>query len=1355
MIKTALKLFISLIIFVSFVTTTQAQEGTIAETLKFDHVSVDDGLSTNVTYFAMQDNSGFMWFGTADGLNKYDGYEFTVYRQDPEEPTTISNNRVNYILQDQSGTLWAGTAGGFNRFDRETERFTRYTHEADNPKSLSHNFVNVIYEDQTDNLWVGTSAGLDLFDRETETFTHYHAGDIEADKHQAVTAIYQDQAGTLWIGTDVGLKKFAIESETFTPYRHDENDPTSISHDTVNVIYENVSGQLWIGTVGGLNRFNRETDTFTRYQADETDPYSLSDNMVTTITEDATQQLWIGTSGGGVNIFDSSTETFTPYLPDPNNPYSLSEVAVNSIYEDHTGTLWITTLASGLNRLDPQAEKFAHYSYNENNPLSLSDDKIRIIHEDHAGLLWIGTVGGGLNSFDYETKTFTHYMHDETDPHSLSHNTVVSAYEDSQGRLWVGTWGGGLNRFDRETGQFIRYLPDETDVESISNKIIAYIYEDSTGALWLGMWGTGMDKFNPQTEQIVHYLPDEQNPNSISHGRVIYIYEDSLGALWFATYGGGLNKFDRETETFTLYQHDDDQLDSIIDDLIRVIYEDSHGTLWIGTNGGLDKFDRETETFTHYRTPNGLPNNVIYGILEDEAGNLWLSTNNGLSKFNPQEETFRNYDVRDGLQGDAFANWAHYKSKRGELFFGGNNGLNAFFPDQVTDNPHAPPVVLTDFSLFNLPVGIGDDDSPLQKHVNQTDDMSLTYEQSVFSFEFSALNYTVPEKNQYAYKMEGFDKDWTYVDSSRRFATYTNLDAGTYNFRVKGSNNDDVWNEEGASIKITITPPWWETLWFRGTMLLLVVGLVSGGVYWRTHAIQVQNLMLEAQVAERTKELQEAKEVAEVAQGEAEIAREKAEIAQDKAEVANQAKSSFLANMNHELRTPLNAIIGFSQVMIRTQTLSSENLENIGIVNRSAEHLLTLINQVLNLSKIEAGRETLNKKNFDLQLLLNDLEDMFNLKADDKRLQLSFECGDEVPRHIRTDEIKLRQVIINLLNNALKFTEEGGVTVSVYEISGQEAGQTTSSNKQPTIGFSVADTGAGIAPEDMVDLFTAFTQTEVGRHAQEGTGLGLPISRKFVQLMGGDITVTSDLGQGTVFSFAIQVETITESEIQLSKRVNKKHIIALEPGQPTYRILIVDDRWANRQLLIKLLSPYGFELRDAENGQQALDIWQEWNPHLIWLDMRMPVMDGYEAAKRIKETIKGQATAVIALTASTLEEERSVVLSAGCDDFMRKPFREADIFEMMHKHIGVQYVYEEPAQAIIQSTTEVLTVSELPDEWLASFQQAVITADMDVMLELIDGLDDQHNALADALTDLVNNFEYEKLRDLVEGKTEL
>ncbi len=503
-------------------------------------------------------------------------------------------------------------------------------------------------------------------------------------------------------------------------------------------------------------------------------------------------------------------------------------------------------------------------------------------------------------------------------------------------------------------------------------------------------------------------------------------------------------------------------------------------------------------------------------------------------------------------------------------------------------------------------------------------------------------------------------------------------------------------------------------------------------------ASQLQDFIatLEQKVAERTAELAEAKE---------------------KAEVANQAKSTFLASMSHELRSPLNAILGFSQLMIRSQTLPSEHVENVGIVTRSGEHLLTLINQVLDLSKIEAGRTTLNENNFDLYRLLDDLEDMFQLKADDKGLQLVCDRAPDVPHYVRSDEVKLRQVLINLLNNALKFTSEGSVTVTVErtEKSGvrrQESGEIL--NSDSCLLFSVCDTGAGIASDELDSIFEAFVQSQTGKQAQEGTGLGLPISRKFVQLMGGEMSVSSQVGRGTTFKFDIQVGVVEKSEIE-SKQPTRR-VIALEPNQPRYRILIVDDRYDNRQLLIKLLNPLGFEIREASNGKEAIAVWDNWEPHLIWMDMRMPVMDGYEATKQIKATTKGQATAIIALTASILEEERAVVLSAGCDDFVRKPFREADIFEMMNKHIGVRYVYEDPSQSASSITEEeennalsAAAIAALPEEWVTSLQQALPQGDLDLIAIIIEQIRTQNAPLAKAISSCVDNFEYDKILTLI------
>jgi signal transduction histidine kinase/response regulator of citrate/malate metabolism len=746
------------------------------------------------------------------------------------------------------------------------------------------------------------------------------------------------------------------------------------------------------------------------------------------------------------------------------------------------------------------------------------------------------------------------------------------------------------------------------------------------------------------------------------------------------------------------------------------------------------------------------------------------------------------------LQGNEFSLRAFWQAADGQMFFGGTNGLTAFYPEQISDNPYHPPLVLTDFQLFNKPVQPGQN-SPLARPIWATDHLTLNHDQDIFSFEFAALSYATPHKSRYRYKLEGFEEEWNEVASDRRFATYTNLPAGEYIFRVQGTNDSGLWSDQEATLNLTVLPPWWETSWFRVGGLIGLVGLAYGLYRRRVHAIQKQNRLLELQVTVRTQELTERTEdlahsyaLLEQEIVERKRTEEQLQQAKEAAEAANRAKSAFLANMSHELRSPLNAILGFAQIIRRNQELPHEVNENLGIILRSGEHLLTLINQVLDLSKIEVGRISLNESDFDLYDLLNDLEDMFSLKADDKQLQLIFDHSNDLPRYIRTDEVKLRQVLINLLNNALKFTETGGVTLRVkseeigskeYEVRSSKGNDNDSLLPTPysLLHFEVEDTGPGIAPEEMGRLFEAFTQTETGRQAGEGTGLGLAISRKFIQLMGGDITVKSQIGQGTIFTFNLQCQVIAsienrESPGQLTagkipwppfgrRQGRQNRMITLEPGQPCFRILVVDDQWTNRHLLIQLLNPLGFDLREAENGQQAIEIWEEFEPHLIWMDMRMPVMDGFEATKRIKATTKGQATAIIALTASSFEEERAIVLSAGCDDFVRKPFRETDIFEMMRKHIGLRYVYKTgiagqdtdiPLPVLLENSKPALDT--LPPGLLAQLTEGAELGDMEMIAQVIAEIHHHHPSLAEGLAHLARNFEYDKILVLTQGAAE-
>ncbi len=829
--------------------------------VNFDHILSDRGLSQNTIHCIIQDSKGFMWFATEDGLDKFDGYNFTVYKNNPSDKYSISDNFIWTIYEDKSGTIWVGTnSGGLCKFDRETDKFINYRHNQNNSNSLSNNNVRAIYEDKEETLWIGTEGGgLNEFDKKNNKFICFKnkPGDINSLSNNVVLSIYEDREGALWIGGDGGINKFDRKLKQFVSYQHSTSNPFTLSNNVVLSMYEDLHEKFWIGTLSGLNLFDRKTGKCNRYFSNTDILSNLDNNRINSMLEDNTGTLWVAT-GGGLYQFNREKKKFISFSQTETHSATLSNNNILSIYKDNSGLIWIGTGEGGIFKFDREKMKFKHYRYDPTNINSLSYNTVRSIFQDKSGILWIGTLGGGLNRLDRKTKTYTHYFYNSKNPYSLSNNSVSSIYRDRAGTLWIGTWGGGLNKVVSSNSnseiEFKRYIHNASDPFSISNNIVQSIYEDSKGRLWIGT-GIGLDIFDRKSEKFYSYINNPQDPTSISENQVqSCIREDKNRTLWVGTWNG-LNKIDLSTVpekppynkiTFVRFNHLADDQYSLSDNRVISVCQDNSGNLWFGTyGGGINELSVDQQNvadvnkakFVNYSMKDGLVSNIIYGILQDDNGNLWVSTDNGISKFNPKTGYFRNYYQSDGLQGNQFFWGASFKGYDGELFFGGTNGVDAFFPSTLKENKHVPPIVITDFQIFNKPVLIASDGSPLKKSITETKEITLSYSQNVFSFEFAALDFTAPGKNQYAYMMEGFDKNWV-QSGSRRYVTYTNLDPGEYVFKVKGSNNDGIWNEKGASIKIIILPPFWKAWWFIILAIIVVGGFIAFIIIYR-----VKNLL--------------------------------------------------------------------------------------------------------------------------------------------------------------------------------------------------------------------------------------------------------------------------------------------------------------------------------------------------------------------------------------------------------------------------------------------------------------------------------------------------------------------------------
>lgn len=1253
----------------------------------FEHLSLEQGLSQSVVNAVVQDATGFLWIATQDGLNRYDGTAFRVFKHSTDDPSSLVDNLVTTLVLDSESRLWVGTNGGLDLYDAKLEQFSHYRSDPNDPTTLSADAVTAMALAKGDVLWVGTGAGLNRFDMTSGRVVRYRHNDADPASllSDAVTSLYVDGQDQLWVGTNLGLDRMDPAGGGFQHYRPAPGDPGSLLPGPVAAIRDDKDGHLWVGTSAGLSRLDLGAASFVHYTNSADDPGSLSSNVVTSVFQDSTGTLWIGTTGGGVNRYRPKDGSFDRFLPDPMDPQSLSIDAIVGFYEDDAGILWVGTFGGGLDRYDRNKVKFITLRHNPSDDTSLSDNLIWSILRDSQNELWVATTSGGLNRAQQGGSGFIHYLTDPEDITTIDSDQVWTVIESSDGSIWAGT-AAGMDRFDRATGRFTRYQVPP----------VFTIAEASDGGLWLGTIGSGLLKWDSEHGITRAYTQDLSNPNSLAGNFVTKIVPDGKGGLWLGTFTGGLDHFNPDTEAFTNYKYIEGDPHSLTNNTVITLMMDSQQHLWVGTYGGLSKLTDEPGVFVTYDEDNGLPNATIYSLLEDGSGELWVTTNRGLTRFDPVRQTFENYSPSDGLQSVEFNQGAAFKGADGEMYFGGINGLNVFHPAEIFDNPYVPPVVITQLLLFNQPVPIGPD-SPLKSAVDQTSDIRLTYQDDFLAFEYAALHFSSPDENQYAYKMEGFDRDWNYV-GNRRFASYTGLPPGSYTFRVKASNADGVWNEQGASLHIVIPPPFWRTWWFMTLVGVLAVGTVVGSLAFRIRSVENQRRELARQVDEQTSELRAT--LTELKK------------AKDAAEAASRAKSAFLASVSHELRTPLNAIIGFSQLMLRSAStgrskrLSPDQHENLEVILRSGEHLLGLVNDVLELSKIEAGRAALHEVAFDLVRQLDGLDEMFRLTAHQKGLALKFDVDPALPRMVEADEGKLRQILMNLIGNAVKFTSEGEVAIRVRVV---EPAAESPDPSRCLARFEVRDTGPGIATEELESIFDPFVQSTSGLQSQEGTGLGLAVSRNYARLMSGDVRVESELERGSRFVLEVPLKVVEAYKARPSQPT--RMVVGLAPGQPTYRLLIVDDSEANRKLLVHLFKPLGFELREAVHGAEAVEAWQAWSPHLIWMDMRMPVMDGYEATRRIKATTRGQATVIIALTASALEEDKAVILSEGCDDYVRKPFREEDLFEALERHLGVTFQYQDvidrPLEGAGSDEHQALSeLAESPAEWRERMREA-------------------------------------------------
>ncbi|MFZ5518917.1 MAG: two-component regulator propeller domain-containing protein [Candidatus Zhuqueibacterota bacterium] len=1261
----------------------------------FKHITVEDGLSQNLVYAIRQDRNGFMWFGTQDGLNRYDGYTFTIFQYNPYDSTSIAGHEIRALFEDKAGNLWIGAAG-LSRFEPMSETFVRFVHQPNNPNSLSNNNVQAICEDQNGALWIGTDDGLNQITLKQRS-----------DNHRSTESTI-----------------------SFKQYRHDPQNPRSLSHYTISALLVDRHGSLWIGTNKGLNRALLTPDSgcdvaFVRYTSEAPAPCGIADDLITCLHEDRLGRLWIGTPSGLFRM-NNGGNGFSHY-PFPAGIFNWRwQGIIKAILDRADGHLWIGTLA-GLALFDTTTGAYQFIPHDCSDPAGINDYGILCIYRDHGDVVWFGTAGKGINRLNPHTKAFVHYgglSQRSPGQHAFS---VVAMNEDQYGTLWISA-NNRLYHLDRADGKWREFESDMTPVGSMLMDRLGIIWFPTSSGLW---------EYDPTSRQMTRHRHNPDIDGTLPSDAICRVIEGESDAIWALTVGGMLCRFDRQSRRFTTtkipdaemamfysayrdpegifwlgsdaglirfnvndssvhyYRNDPSKLSSLSDDVIYSILADPgqpQRFLWLGTaGGGLNRFDIRAEEFVHFTKKDGLPNDVIYGILPDRLGRLWLSTNYGLSVFDPQRSTFRNFDRRDGLQSNEFNRGAYFLNRKGEMFFGGINGLNAFYPDSIRDNPHAPPVVITDFQLAYQSVSFREPDSPLKQPLSETKEIRLAHDQNTIAFEFAALDFTEPVKNRYAYKLQDFNPQWVMAGTNRR-ATYTNLSPGAYVFQVKGANNDGVWNEKGTSIRIIIAPPFWKTWWAYAGYLILGIGAVIGIVKGRVRRLEKRTRELETAVQQRT---------AEVVARENQLA-----IQAEKLRELDRIKSSFFANISHEFRTPLTLILGPVQRLI-SEVAELDVKHELRRIQKNAGRLLRLVNQLLDLSKLESGKMSVQARRGNIVPLLQGITMSFASLAEQKQITLGFHSeAEEIVLYF--DQDKIEKIFYNLLANAFKFTPEGGSVDVAVEIPSPEEQRVQSEQRKTLatpnalraafIQITVKDTGIGIPADRLPHIFDRFYQVDhSSTREHEGAGIGLSLVKELVTLHHGSVAVASVEKQGSTFTVLLPLgrEAFDQDEIsdsvaptelmdtpaaivapdEFDGKISESTSVSDDPKCTTDEldtiVLVVEDHAEVRAYIREFLDAR-YRVIEAGDGAEGVVKAQAVIPDLVIGDVMMPRMDGYEMCQALKTDERTSHIPVILLTARAALEDKVAGLKTGADDYLTKPFEAAELLARVENLIALR-----------------------------------------------------------------------------------